>query len=116
MCLAKVTREPKKTSGFGWVVRRDMHSMYVGTCRKYKLGKWYRSSNGQIRCVSAKLYYRAGFHIFRRMKDAAEWDCSDQQIVKVQYRKAHACGTQSGKEVVVAKEIKHIKIVREGTE
>lgn len=122
MCLERITRKPKSTSGWGYKVfalcgdgRLLGECMGKGVARPR--GKWIRASdygsvqfwygpNGprrlSLRWISEPPgpKYRAGWHIFPSLKDARLWagerifGSPPRAIVRVRYRWAHTRGTQ----------------------
>ena len=132
MCLNVVSKKKPRETGFGWKVFGMLNGGLYGDCftiaKVRPIDKWLKEEDyrdaPQKQTIGTGEYgvrYPAGFHIFKRKKDAKEWDfprCT--QIYKVEYRKAHAQGEQRIEligppiylDCIVAKEIKILPLKR----
>jgi hypothetical protein len=130
MCLDQVTkRNPRKTHGFGWKVFRDagewgLYPECQGRGKPYEINKWCHEEQWRHYVLREQIatgysppfvYYPAGFHIFKRKKDAKIWAGTrfSKAIRKVEYKSAVCVGKQiiDGLtlvlgDVVVAKEMR----------
>lgn len=117
MCLHTVdsTTRNRKRKGVGWKVfnaqDNELYSEFYtnGGLQLYeapiRIGVWLRSKD------NGKEDYPLGFHIFKIRKDACEWCDQGQVVKKVHWRDFLAEGQlPSGKLVIVAKEMKILKI------
>jgi len=109
MCLDKITKKNLDRSGQGWKVftncqgRIYSDSWYSYTPRK--LNCWMRAKKKLVSGWDEDKAYMSGFHIFLKKKDAAEWAIAVRRsvILKVEYRKGHTRGLQSGRFLVKGK-------------
>lgn len=115
MCLRKVSQKKLKSTGFGWKVFYErngkLYGEFYGMLKSRPLGKWLNEKKYRriFRRKFIKTYgYLAGWHIFKKKKDAKFWcdSCGQMVVYKVEYRGVHAQGYQAGSMCVVAKKIK----------
>ena len=120
MCLDTVTTPKKlKSEGTGYKVlyksRRGMlyFCYFMDKEIPLPIKKWINEKDYRLkqykRHETISPYgacYPMGFHIYRNKGDAKKSVCFDSDvIVPVKFRQAHTTGKQSGKNIVVAKEI-----------
>lgn len=126
MCLDTITRkaqEKRESKGFGWKVYAyddfsDTSGFIWMKGSRIPKGRWHKADETKIYLsVNSNDNYTSGFHIFTRLKDAAKkvrtyFRRGDGVVVKVQYKEGHTYGRQWNSDVVVARKIKILKVVR----
>jgi|WetSurMetagenome_2_1015567.scaffolds.fasta_scaffold01396_23 hypothetical protein len=127
MCLNNVWKTKPVNEGVGWkVVGRDKKGNFVPPFQvrhglKFKPRTW-TVDNGKVKFIVYEIadgvneqdkVYPAGFHLYASKKVALLACASFDNVVKVQYRKAVAQGTQRDHKVIVAREIKLLSRVKE---
>lgn len=112
MCLNYITNKHKKDTGFGYKIfylhpNKKLYSETVCSQIARPINKWIRAKSTNIK-TNWGVIYKAGFHIFKKRKDALMWSClsSSSVLRKVAYKKVIVSGTQCGCNIIVAKEIK----------
>lgn len=128
MCLDKITQRFKKSdekSGIGYkvfhFVNNELRADYIWTIEARPVGRWlherkFRSPTDQITHLSTLFSfpnsgYSIGWHIFYSRASAYRyvWErmggIVSGKVRKVAYRDARTIGIQSGRKIIVAKEI-----------
>lgn len=139
MCLFNVKKfnSPQKKSGIGykiadrgWDTRRpkfgesaspiQFTTVYnfayrpLRDCRRIVFGKWLIAEEFPLSSEGfPRVGYTSGFHIYAKLSDARRIlkHYGASRIVKVQYKEAHTEGEQDLAQVVVAKQVKFLKLV-----
>jgi len=79
-----------------------------------QMDEWTSDPNDYDIAAGIGGVYRTGFHCFATLKGARAWAIPDETILMVKMHRVVAIGKQRGK-VIVARKIKLLKVVVEGT-
>ena len=105
MCLNTVSKRKPRETGFGWkmfdVRDGELYGEYYAPGMVRPIDKWlkegdYKDPQGNMITFVPEPDYPAGWHIYKRKKDAENWAYLRLSVVvhKVEYRKAHTQGKQ----------------------
>lgn len=130
MCLDTIKKTGELPNGFGYKVfitrnekifpeYKGQQSKEIPTMKWIAEKEWRNPYCSEIKIVGGLCFhyfkYKHGFHIFKTLQDARRWNFNWnwRPIYKVRYRKAHAIGNQGGMIVVVAKEMKVLRKIKD---
>jgi len=127
MCLDTVSKvKPRHKKGFGWKVfevdsEGSLFPLYylfgnttyhfTSPMRPIEIGKTYKNRRKVLIPIYRTYFlksYSSGFHVFKRRRDAENYSSRKgyQKVCKVEYKNPTSYGTQGGREVIIAQQMK----------
>ena len=124
MCLDAISRtklDKEEQSGIGYKVIskiyvRQANKTYYETCGRgiifKKNNRWVHKEKSPAKIEAYAGKYKSGFHICQKITDARKYASSWNGIIQVKYRKAHTIGIQRNANIIVADEMRYVKVMR----